>query len=665
MSCLLLAYLAVASAIVYPPFPPNTQRPPFPPPAPPPSPPPPSPPPSLPPPPLFAEVTLTLATSRAQLQEDQLCASLASQLVGMSADRIRVLATTQWNADTFWKTPARRRRRSLQTAPDYYLEVRLGFELEPGVPAMTNEDRATLDSLILRLMASARGEQPGLTLTVPFLPERSAVCEVPTGWNQGCNDANSPNSTQLLITTPPPAVPPLAAPFPPPIITPPVPPAPPLPSPPTPDPLLLWLVPTCIAGGLLLICFVLLNMYCLRRLLQKPKATVVPSPSPRKVTLGGGKAERGRFGQAVRKQRKAAAKGEETEDNEDGSKDGSKDSEDRDSSDGSENSSDEDGEDEYDEEGNQREGGAGRSKMTTLGLAAVGTPGSATCSAATMQQMASPRSRQWAASTGRAHLSYEPPQGFCAKAKLVNGPMNRPTWALPPIPPGSPQSRRAVAAPRFGFTDAPPEEPTRIDRPKRLLEGGESPAPWMPHGRRGGAQHLNRRVQMAPLDHQPQVPQSQPGSAGTVGLGAVAGLAGARSRARGNLNSAMRRAAEGGGAAEEAYLATPMRTPGISPVESEATACATPQAAGGGMQSVSFAPKLASIPAVKPAKQANREGKSDGAKGGAAAGKAHGKRGSAPAAAEADNTAELALAERARDRVRARREQRAMSTAPP
>ena len=591
---------------------------------------------------------------------DQLRASLANQMPGFPLARIRVISAVQQTASQFWAMPAAAAGRRLQSTP-YYVLVRIGLELAFGVSVATATDLASLDGLILRIKATARGEQPGLALTVPYVPTRSTICRVP--YSGDCHSSSS-NATLLFSATPPPFLPPTQMPSLPPGI---VPPSAPI-APPAPSLLLYWLIPTCIVGGLLLLFILVLNSYCIMRLLHPARASarVVDSLSS---PYGGGKVTIG----DRRARRRAGGDGDGMS-----TPDGEEDDDDE----GQEAEEEEEDAEEESSERTERSAndhlatGAHRSALGKLnhgGATGAGGGGG--------QPMTSPRSRQWMVSQGRAHLSYEPPSNLTANARLVKGPMGKPTWSLPPITPHSAGARRAVPPPRFGFVDSAPPE-NRLDR-VAMAPPALGPAPWIPAlspQRRGGPAHLARRAQVAPLASIPiqQTPSRQAPQAEAAGPMMGGGGAAARARMRGNLRAAQQ-AATGGGAAD----GSPPMTPAAA---AEATGMApTPaqQTPPMGQHGVSFAPKLAEakprtaavVASVKPGAKDQggpQGGPQEGPQGGpeasvkpGAKGKGGKKSSAAADAGPPDGAGELALAGRARERVRARREGRARSEAPP
>lgn len=159
-----------------------------------------------------------------------------------------------------------------------YADVRIGMEA-----ALALDDAALRTVLAAMLGASARGEDgsTALRLLPGFLASRSEIYTV--------TDALE---SLTFTTTPPPNSPPLADPVPPPPpLSPNVPPF----APPAASTLLYWLIPVCIAAGLMLIGLMLINAFCIARLLGKPTARVgmTPSPGGDKVVVQGARA-RGR-----------------------------------------------------------------------------------------------------------------------------------------------------------------------------------------------------------------------------------------------------------------------------------------------------------------------------------------------------------------------------------
>ena len=271
-----------------------------------------------------------------------------------------------------------------------------------------------------------------------------------------------------------------------------------------------------------------------------------------------------------------------------------------------------------------------------------------------------PRGWNGACSQVRANISYEPP--LLAAAKLGAGPGGKPTYTLPPLLPHSPAARRAVPLPLGGFTDAPPPE---ANLHAKMGAPGMGPAPWieaLSPIRKHSASRIANRVAFAPGVQQPASPN---GAAVAAALGAAGGglyggvaVGGARARcaARGNLRQPRFGEADGFGGVDGAYAeAAGGGYAQAPPLPSGASADRLPPPAAPPppapvQQTVSFAPRVPDKTSAAAESATKRK---------VAAAK------TAAANAAAAKAPELVLAERARERVRARREARAKSEAPP
>ena len=603
------------------------------------------PPPPPPPPPasLFCELELLLEVGLTEFSSSLLRSTLAAALPGFPRERLvilpgyprRVLQSNVWTNQY-----VRQRSLQLQSAVSYTV-VRVGLALEQGRLVPSAADQATRDTLIAKLGARVRGEPLGaLAVGFPYVPTRSAVYTV--GYQTGNN------AVLIYSTTPPPALPPGGGPQ-----LPPAPSAPqqPPPAPPGRSTLLYWLVPTVTVAVLIvcILCFV--NIYCCMRLVRRPSASariaaLSPSPEGSKVRVGGsfgGRRVRARTGDASSPSTKGSSERRTT----DGSDEAAGSDSDA-ASDGSDESTSQD-------EKAQAEISAGKA-MTRSGH----TP-----NRPNVTSMTSPRGRGWAASQNRANIMYEPPAAVLADARLVAGPLGKPTFALPPVQATGYGARRTISLPRGGFTDAPPPEKHRAGG-LALPPPAMGPAPWIPAlSPAVASQHEKRRF--PPTSAAARAPHGgqQAANAAAAAHAPEQAAATARTRARGNATLRQRFGMEAG---IEAPAVTAGRTSrgAAGPADStqsspersrdDEPACG---AAIAGQTSSCFVPKMATTsapPPPKPTSAAPKNPKPALAKAGAK---------KAAKAAAAAPTPELVLAERARARVRERREQRARSELPP
>ena len=621
------------------------------------------------------------------------------------ANRLRIVQAVEATASEVWldETGSVGNKR--------YTDARVGLELEAGRTAgqgPTQDDQFILDTLILLLRADAAGTPPGLSnsLSLPYLLQRAYLCSVRADGRpyERCQNATAGAADVLFAGTPPPMLPPYVDPFPPPA---PTPPPSPMPPPPEPSYMLFWLVPLIILAVIILIVFFVVNAFCIRRLLRNPDdSRILPSPSPQdqKVRVGGGGGYEDDDEEAQ----------EETDDpSQSPSQSPRKERRDvtpkkqRRRRPGTQGATAE----QEEEESSSQEGDdgvvAGRPPPVRAGRRSPykeGSPGTRPGVGGSPGLGTSPRGRGWQAQC-RANISYEPPNALLSGARLVSGPLGKPTYTLPPIAPGSPMTRRMVGGGVTRgrtFTDEPPPE-NRVKPPELGAHHAIGPAPWI--------------AQLSPLKSQmkkgaPRDLMAMYGAAGAGGMVQVIGpdgqpmmlppgaqqLAGAppgatpsaRMRNRGNVRQrlgvdgeelpmeaasapgfadpammheqmmamqqqilAMQQAAQQGGGVEGMgpVVLPGMEMQGYPAQEGMAAAPGCSGPSTGGRPTVSFAPKMKEMEVVNPKKEKEKK-KTEAAK----------KAKEAADKAKKQPVAELALAETVKKRVHERREQRAKAT---
>ena len=530
-----------------------------------PSPPPPSPPPanppSLPPPvtAVFAELRLALITSLSAFNQPgvqaQLLASIAAQIPGLTAPRLRLISAEQRSASEFWGEGRRRLAGASGggggLASPLFVQVRIGFTLAYGAVSPSLADAAALDLVVLRLKAAARGdENDRFLLTVPYVPKRSVLCrgefayphlDVATRTRLAANCEELSAATSFHFRgAPPPNAPsaaqrgPLLPPQPPPV------PAPPLAPPPAPWAIaaLPWLVPVGILGALVLCSLCAINCCIVRRLLLHPARIdagaggTADAPSMQQPKRPHAKskvaAAAGARPSAGRNRRQPPATDDDEQEEEEPTR-------------GRARNRSKDRTAEYESDEVEHDG-VGRASAAAGGCGKLGPatrqPGARAHSRHRLVEPESPRKLPLSADGGTAppplslpfsprgdlpntgignvlteHFwgpSFSPLYGRPCKyasafgeapivargARCVDGPLGKPTWALPPVYPSSSdgsRGARALRMPPRGFTDEPPPESRRLaeaDAPLSPGLGGTwsagrpppagGPAPWIP-----------------------------------------------------------------------------------------------------------------------------------------------------------------------------------------
>ena len=430
--------------------------------------------------------------------------SLANQLPGFHRSRLRILSMTQFRADDFWALGARRSLashvaslaspqisphtshptlpstlpaittaparvpstsphsythsaprplaprapwRALQTAPAYYVQLRVGLSLAVGTLAPSAADRETYEELVLRMRAAVRNDPAALRLSVPFLPLRSSLCN-----REVADDCTNTDTSQPHFQmAPPPSAPPIDD-----RLHPPAPPHAPLP-PDAPPPLtwqeetLPWLIPLVVFGALLLCCLCVVNVAFLARVLSPAARVTVSEHSPKSAPKSassepasgsGARIEEG-FTKGDSSKRKRRRRAKRVRGLADGMVDGMVDGR---QGDGREA----EGSDSQTEEGTEEaeeEAAARRPKSVTISAPASLTPQAASVRSA-------PRSPASCRAADFALAATAPP--IFVGAKLKVGPLGKPTWTLPPVQPGSPEATlrqmrtRAMRMPGYG-----------------------------------------------------------------------------------------------------------------------------------------------------------------------------------------------------------------------